>query len=641
VPVAKSADAVFPEETGIGDRLNVAYASTTVTKGRARGIVFATGKDTQIGLISKQLADASRSKRGFSAARKVTQASKTDDDDTVPSKLSIRESISYWTQAAWHPVGRFLGTNVGTPLQRRLGWLWIYLFLISLVFLFVVFAANNWSNEREVIIYAIATALSMLPASLPVVLTVTMAAGTAVMSARHVIVRKATALESLGMVTDICSDKTGTITQGSMLVERAWIPNLDSERSGTWIIKTDETANPEKGSLRFVSLPPSEMEQSPAGEASDDDDDPKTEYSEPIKPLPTPDTNEQFRRFLDIASLCNLAHVHKHVDHHTKEEEDTWIARGDPTEIAIQVFASRFNWNRSSLTSSTESARQDSSQHWTSVIEFPFDSDVKRMSVIFETSDGGMNEKRVFTKGAVERILDRCTRWYPPANISARNGSDIEQELSSGDRQYILKQMEALSHLGLRTLALASRQIRDEELTHDDEIGIVDAPSETMATLRSRVESNLVFYGLVGIYDPPRAESISAVKECHEAGIVVHMVSSTLSARQLTLILSQLTGDHLGTATAIAKQVGIITDSKMKTAGRDESNGLVMSADQFDALRDDEIDRLPSLPLVIARCAPSTKVRMIQALHRRNKFVAMVRISSVCSWANTFRLAMV
>jgi P-type Na+/K+ transporter len=125
-------------------------------------------------------------------------------------------------------------------------------------------------------------------------------------------------------------------------------------------------------------------------------------------------------------------------------------------------------------------------------------------------------------------------------------------------------------------------------------------------TPRGQVERDMTLLGLFGLYDPPREESRHAVRECHKAGIKVHM----------------LTGDHPETASAIAKQVGIIPENLAERAP-EIAKTMVMTAAEFDALTDNEIDNLQSLPLVIARCAPNTKVRMIHALHRRHCFAAM------------------
>ena len=132
---------------------------------------------------------------------------------------------------------------------------------------------------------------------------------------------------------------------------------------------------------------------------------------------------------------------------------------------------------------------------------------------------------------------------------------------------------------------------------------------DTVPENRADVEKDINLLGLVGLYDPPRAESAGAVAECHVAGINVHM----------------LTGDHPATARAIAQQVGIIPKDIHKFAP-DVVSSMVMTAQTFDRMSDEEIDNMPVLPLVIARCAPNTKVRMIEALHRRKAFCAMTGI---------------
>jgi Na+-exporting ATPase len=190
------------------------------------------------------------------------------------------------------------------------------------------------------------------------------------------------------------------------------------------------------------------------------------------------------------------------------------------------------------------------------------------MSVVFEKDE----KKFVFMKGAVERVVDACPEYV----------NDEEK------RRILLKNMECLASQGLRVLAVGSR------------------PIDSVLENRADVERDLNLLGLVGLYDPPRAESAGAVAECHIAGINVHM----------------LTGDHPATAKAIAQQVGIIPKDIHKFAP-DVVSSMVMTAQTFDRLSDEEIDNLPVLPLVIARCAPNTKVRMIEALHRRKAFCAM------------------
>lgn len=187
LPVQKNADAIFDTNTGPGDRLNIAFSSSTITRGRAWGIVFATGMKTEIGSIAAAL--RAQGKRTRPVKRKADGSAK------------LHRYAQAWGLTAGDFVGRFLGVNVGTPLQRKLSKLAILLFGVAVVCATIVLAANSFSNNNEVIIYAVATGLSMIPACLVVVLTITMAAGTKRMVQRHVIVRKLDSLEALGAVT--------------------------------------------------------------------------------------------------------------------------------------------------------------------------------------------------------------------------------------------------------------------------------------------------------------------------------------------------------------------------------------------------------------------------------------------------------
>ncbi|KAK6380167.1 P-type ATPase [Exophiala oligosperma] len=546
LPVNKDEGLILDEDTGPGDRLNVAYSSSTVTKGRATGVVFATGMHTEIGSIAAAL------RQGESKRRPVKRR-----PDGTASPLRQVES---WTLTFSDAVGRFLGVNIGTPLQKKLSRLAILLFGIAVVCAIIVLAANDFSDKSEVIIYAVATGLSMIPASLVVVLTITMAVATKRMVERHVIVRNLKSLEALGAVTDICSDKTGTLTQGKMVAKKCWLPSRGTYSVGP----SNEPFNPTEGDLMYSEVSPAkeELETAPEPQAGSHD--------ELVK------DNSELTDFLFVASLANIARVHQN-------KEGEWVALGDPTEIAIQVFASRFDFNRTKFLGGDAAKYKE-------VSEYPFDSDVKKMSVIME--EGASKQQKVFTKGAVERVLDSCTktRW---------ESSDVV-ELTHDMKSTILDNMEALAAQGLRVLALASRPYN---APNGQKASREDPPP------REEVECSLVFHGLIGLYDPPRPESEGAVKRCHRAGVKVHM----------------LTGDHPGTARAIAAQVGILP-RKMDNLSANAARSMVMTAKEFDHLSDGQIDDLPALPLVIARCAPNTKVRMIEALRRRSAFMAMVNI---------------
>jgi potassium/sodium efflux P-type ATPase len=346
-----------------------------------------------------------------------------------------------------------------------------------------------------------------------------------------------------------------------MVAKRAWIPSKGTYGVGT----TNEPFNPTEGHLNFTPKAPREID-----------------FEQEVKPTPYRDlleNNESLLSFLKVASLANLATVHK-------MDDGNWTARGDPTEIAIQVLAARFQWNRLDFTHGEK-------PKWKQLAEFPFDSDVKKMSVVFEETETG--KRYIFTKGAVERVIYSCSKIIMD---ESQGPIDMTDEI----REDILANMESLAALGLRVLALAGKDF-DGTVTKGEDIS------------RDGVEDNLTFRGLVGLYDPPRPESGKSVRQCQRAGITVHM----------------LTGDHPGTARAIAADVGILP-SNMNTLAKDVSDAMVMTAGQFDKLSDDEIDSLPLLPLVIARCAPQTKVRMIEALHRRKAFAAMVSKVETRSW---------
>lgn len=533
LPVTKNHQDVYDVEelVPVGDRLNMAYSSSVVTKGRATGITVATGLHTEIGKIASSL--------------------QSSEDDLIVKK---RPGVSLFTcvwRSTFNIIMNVLGTNVGTPLQRKLSWLAIILFFVAVVFAIVVMATHEMDVNRSVAIYAICVALSMIPSSLIVVLTITMAIGAQVMVTKNVIVRKLDSLEALGGIDDICSDKTGTLTMGKMIARKLWVPSL-----GTFsVTNSTEVYNPEVGEVSFVNLSPKEI--------NDIDEEP--EY----KPFSTKQSLYLFSRWMDAATLANISSIQP-VE---KDAGTVWEGQGDATEIAINVFCTRLESTRQKLIGDR------SLEHFA---EFSFDSSIKRMSSIYGKSSA---DAMIYTKGAVERILDICEFKY------GSNDQDSKEALTDAHKKEIEEVMNNLSSEGLRVLAFAERNVNCTKININN---------------REEVETGLTFLGLIGIYDPPRPETRGSVKLCHKAGINVHM----------------LTGDMLGTARAIAQEVGILPHNLYHYSD-DVIKSMCMTATEFDKLSDLEIDNLPVLPLVIARCAPQTKVRMIEALHRRNKFCAM------------------
>ncbi|EGX48531.1 Na+ ATPase [Orbilia oligospora] len=533
LPVAKSASTVLDVDIGLGDRINLAFSSTTVTKGRGRGIVIGTGMETAIGAIALSLQGKKQRKPNRSLSRKK-------HGPLQPAKGAILRT--------WDAIGKFLGLTVGTPLQKKLAKLAYFLFGCAVILAIIVFGANKFNIPHEVVIYAISLAIAIIPESLLAVLTITFSVGMRRMVQRKVIVRKLDSLESLGGVTNISSDKTGTITQGKMITRKFWIPSL-----GVYSVENTAEANdPTSGDIRHESEAPRLGEKA--------DESVSKQYN-----LDLISGQKAVEIFTRVSALCNVATVRY------DEEKKQWQSTGDPTEIALQVFAHRFDSGKKQLLS----------RGWIQEAEFPFDSDIKRMSVIFQ--EPATESFHAFTKGAVERIIDLCTSYGIDGD---------EHKMTEEYKETIMAQVEELAGQGLRVLALAKRSISKCDNWKD-----VD---------RKDVEQDLMFIGLAGLYDPPRLESKDAIRLCKQAGIKVHM----------------LTGDHRLTAAAIAREVGIIPGYTGRLS-KEEVDSLVMTASEFDKLTDEEIDALPTMPVVIARCAPDTKVRMIQALHRRGLYCAM------------------
>ncbi|CAO1623407.1 unnamed protein product [Jaminaea pallidilutea] len=565
LPVAKDAKLAFGKagseerpDVGVGDRTNMAYSSSNVTKGRAVGVVVAIGMKTEVGKVAAAL-------QGSAKNNKIREVKRNAHGKAGPHHYVQAGALTVYDQ-----VMNFLGLSKGTPLQIKLSALALLLLFLAILFSIIVFLANLTSDtspftQTEVSIYAVATGVSIIPASLTAVLIVCLSTGSQAMVRRNVVVRRLESLEALGAITDICSDKTGTLTQGRMVLRQAWVP-----ASGTYDVEeTNEPFNPTLGKVHQSKEEPAKRGEEPELTQVSNDE----QSSENVK------QDDSFMSFLRIASLCNLATVFK------DKESDAWTAHGDPTECAIQTFACRFGFSRQKLTKTADSQHDNKGGRaaWTQLAEMPFSSDLKRMAVTFKDNETG--NSWAMMKGAVERVLDCCTKAQTDEGVIDKTDEFVER---------VLENMESIAAQGLRVLALGSRELSQAEADLGEEIN------------REDVEANMTFYGLVGLYDPPRQESAGAVKLCHDAGITVHM----------------LTGDHLATARAIAKQIGIVPEDESMLS-KESADALVMTASAFDKLTDDEIDNLPVLPTVIARCSPQTKVRMIEAIHRRGRLTAM------------------
>ena len=447
VPMEK--DAAFIARSGmripLGDRRNMAYMSTIVTYGRGEGIVTATGMDTELGNIAAMITEA-------------------------------KEEM--------------------TPLQKRLGELGKVLSLLSLLLCAALFgiAVVQQRNIPEMLITAISLAVAAVPEGLPAVVTICLALSVTRMVRVNTIVRRLPSVETLGAVSVVCSDKTGTLTQNRMTVEKCYIYG---------------TVRP-VGELRLAQCP-------------------------------------------DLFYGCAACN-----DAVAEQESRT----GDPTELALLDLAVGLGLEKGEL-----------EQSLPRINELSFDSDRKMMTTLHRRERRSVAELQAassvaelvsYTKGAPDEVLKHCTRIQTP-------GGSVQ--ITDIHRRQIRRAMEEMSCDALRTLAVAMR------------LGI-STPEE----------EQLTFLGLVGMRDPARPEAARAVADFKDAGVTTVMI----------------TGDHVDTAFAIGKQLGIVQQPDQCVTG-----------EQLEQLSDEALrDRLETVR-VFARVSPAQKVRIVDGFKQRGEIVAM------------------
>ena len=247
---------------------------------------------------------------------------------------------------------------------------------------------------------------------------------------------------------------------------------------------------------------------------------------------------------------CNNAHL--------ALENGQWKVLGDPTEGAMLAAGHKAG------VSEEEIEHEMPKRH-----EIPFDSDRKRQSVIRRLPDG---RHRAFINGAPDLLLQHCTQILTADGI---------RPLTDADRTEIAAQNTALAAQALRVLGSAQRDL--------------DAASPEQLKAEE-VESDLVFVGLTGMYDPPRTEAKEAIVKCRSAGIRVVMI----------------TGDHPHTAAAIARELGIATEKD-----------LALSGAELDKLSDDELHQRVTQVAVYARVTAAHKLRIVRAWKASGAVVAM------------------
>ncbi|MEF2885851.1 MAG: HAD-IC family P-type ATPase, partial [Ruminococcus sp.] len=430
-------DEVISGEVPLADRTNMVFSGSLVTYGRAMVVVTGTGMNTEIGKIAA-LMNAAKEKK--------------------------------------------------TPLQQSLDKFSGRLAIIIMIICALVFGLSIWQGKTIIdsLMFAVALAVAAIPEALSSIVTIVQAMGTQKMAKENAVIKDLKAVESLGCVSVICSDKTGTLTQNKMTVQKIYI--------GGESIREDEL------DIRY----------------------------------------ENHRRLIYDMVLNNDSSI---VD---------GKGIGDPTEYALIETSRHIGLDEEIIRDTLDR-----------VEEVPFDSDRKMMSTKYKLH----GVPHILTKGALDSILDRCV------SIADKDGV---RPITEEDKRKILEQNNKYSEAGLRVLTFAYK--------------------ESDETLSVETEYNYTFLGLVSMIDPPREESKQAVADAIRAGIKPIMI----------------TGDHKITASAIAKQIGIMRGGDMAVTGM-----------ELDAMTDEELDKVLEHISVYARVSPENKIRIVEAWQRKGSIVSM------------------
>ena len=439
-PVEKQ-ETVLDGEKPLGDRVNMLYSGSFATYGRAKMVVTSVGMETEIGKIASLL--------------KSTQEKKTP----------LQESLD----------------NFGKKLSL------IIIGICVIVLGLELFRSDgiNLTVFTDAFVFAVALAVAAIPEALSSIVTIVLSVGTQKLAKENAIIRKLQAVEGLGSVSIICSDKTGTLTQNKMTVQKIY---FDGQ-----IIDKDDEINARQGQL-----------------------------------------------IIDGA-LCN--------DSVQKEGQEI----GDPTEIALVNFSEKHDLP-------VEKMREK----YQRLGEIPFDSDRKLMSTVHKIGDN----YKMLTKGAVDVLSGR---------IDEVKTMDGKRPFTAEDLAELKKVNTEFSQMGLRVLAVCERDVDTVDISVED-------------------EKDYILLGLVTMQDPPREESAEAVRKCKTAGIRPIMI----------------TGDHLVTASAIARKIGILDD-----------NGRAVEGREIENLSDEELDEFVSDVSVYARVSPEHKIRIVSAWQRKGYIVSM------------------
>jgi Ca2+-transporting ATPase/Ca2+ transporting ATPase len=470
--------------------------------------------------------------------------------------------------------------NEMTPLKRKLDDFGAFLSkLIAAICIAVwVVSVGRFSDPvhggffRGAVHYfktSVALAVAAIPEGLPAVVTTCLALGTRKMARRNAIVRSLPSVETLGCVSAICSDKTGTLTTNQVSVRNILTLSSSSQVGG--------------GQVQSYSVTGSTFE--PSGTVRDS-------YGRDIN---HPCDNRTLSTVAQCCCLCNDSELTY------SSEKKQFDHIGESTEVALLVLAEKLSLpSDSPPQSSGHSASKAhnanaSRKFWESrfhkQLTLDFTRDRKMMSTLCTTShwaaarrfESDTNDKDeqasiVFTKGAAERVLERCT-----SALCDRTGK--EMALNDAHRNALVDALSDKSEHGMRLLALAYKRYSTvrEEISEKD-------------------ECDMVFAGAVAMHDPPREEVSDAIQTCRAAGIRTIVV----------------TGDNLITAESICKQIGALDSGESA-----RECGRALTGSEFEKFDTDAQQRAAAQVALFARVEPQHKQELVAALKRRGEIVAM------------------
>ena len=448
VPAKKTAEARLESDIPIGDRENSAFMGTTVTYGRGKGVVTSTGMHTQLGLIATML--------------------QAVEDEETPLQKRLDQ----------------LGKTLGIAAII----ICILVFLVSaarLIFMHEVELGGSefWHEMIKLFMVAVSLAIAAVPEGLPAVVTISLAGGMREMVNRHALIRRLSSVETLGSVTTICTDKTGTLTQNEMTVTKLWVDG------------------------KFVDI--TGIGYDPVGEFYIDN-----EQVNLAKTLPAANTALWVGTLNNDASLEHVGEV---------DGKPSFRMIGDPTEGSILVAAVKAGAVTTEL-----------NEKYPREQEIPFDSTRKRMVTVHEIVNPGggdispyyANEKTnwytIAVKGAPDVVLGLCTY------ISDYDNKPIP--LTDEMRQTVLAANETMADQALRVLGVAYRPV-------------AEVPEAAEA---EQLEHELIFVGLIGMIDPSRPEVKPALSEAQTAGVRSVMITGDFpnTARAIAADIGLLQPGH-------------------------------------------------------------------------------------------------